>query len=55
MSKRSIGVDADVWSEGSLEVLSQHETDLLKNVGTGGLYPLFAREALTRSRFAQPQ
>lgn len=36
MSKRRIGVDADVWSEGSLEVLSQHETDFLKNFGTGG-------------------
>lgn len=36
-------VDAEVWPEGSLEVLSQHEADLLKNSGTGGLYPLLRR------------
>ena len=36
-------VDADVWPEGSLEVLSQHEADLLKNDGAGGLYPLLRR------------
>lgn len=36
-------VDAEIWPEGSLEVLSQHEVDLLKNSGTGGLYPLLRR------------
>jgi predicted Rossmann-fold nucleotide-binding protein len=36
-------VDAEVWPEGSLEVLSQHEVDLLKSSGTGGLYPLLRR------------
>jgi predicted Rossmann-fold nucleotide-binding protein len=36
-------VDAEVWPEGSLEVLSQHEVDLLKNNGTGGLYTLLRR------------
>ena len=36
-------VDAEVWPEGSLEVLSQLEVDLLKNSGTGGLYPLLRR------------
>lgn len=36
-------VDAEVWPEGSLEVLSQLEVDLLKSSGTGGLYPLLRR------------
>jgi len=36
-------VDAEVWPEGSLEVLSQYEADLLKNSGAGGLYPLLRR------------
>ena len=36
-------VDAEVWPEGSLEVLSQHEVDLLKCRGAGGLYPLLRR------------
>ena len=36
-------VDADVHPEGSLEVLSQHEVDLLKSSETGGLYPLLRR------------
>jgi len=36
-------VDAEVWPEGSLEVLSQHEVDLLKGSGTSGLYPLLRR------------
>ena len=43
MNKPGTFVDADVWPEGSLEVLSQHETDLLKNDGAGGLYPLLRR------------
>ena len=36
-------VDAVVWPEGRLEVLSQLEVDLLKSSGTGGLYPLLRR------------
>jgi predicted Rossmann-fold nucleotide-binding protein len=36
-------VDAEVWPEGSLEVLSQYEVDLLKCSGAGGLYPLLRR------------
>jgi len=36
-------VDAEVWPEGSLEVLSQHEVDQLKSSGAGGLYPLLRR------------
>jgi len=36
-------VDAEVWPEGSLEVLSQLEADQLRNQGEGGLYPLLRR------------
>lgn len=36
-------VDAEVWPEGSLEVLSQVEVDLLRSSGEGGLYPLLRR------------
>lgn len=36
-------VNADVWPEGSLEVLSQLEVDLLRSDGAGGLYPLLRR------------
>jgi pyrimidine/purine-5'-nucleotide nucleosidase len=36
-------VDAEVWPEGSLEVLSQHEADQLRNAGEGGLYTLLRR------------
>ncbi len=36
-------LDAEVWPEGSLEVLSQFEVDQLKNRGAGGLYPLLRR------------
>mgnify|MGYP003627886908 FL=1 len=36
-------VNAEIWPEGSLEVLSQHEADLLKNSSAGGLYPLLRR------------
>ncbi len=36
-------VDAEVWPEGSLEVLSQHEADQLRNVGEGGLYHMLRR------------
>lgn len=36
-------IDAEVWPEGSLEVLSQFEVDQLKSSGAGGLYPLLRR------------
>ena len=36
-------IDAEVWPEGSLEVLSQFEVDQLKSGGAGGLYPLLRR------------
>ncbi len=36
-------VDAEIWPDGSLEVLSQHEVDLLKSTGSSGLYPLMRR------------
>jgi len=43
MSTDTEYVDAEVWPEGSLEVLSQFEVDQLKNGGAGGLYPLLRR------------
>lgn len=43
MANSASCVDAEVWPEGSLEVLSQLEVDLLKSSGTGGLYPLLRR------------
>lgn len=36
-------VDAEVWPEGSLEVLSQVEADQLRSEGEGGLYILLRR------------
>ena len=36
-------VNAEVWPEGALEVLSQHEVDLLSKTGSGGVYPLLRR------------
>jgi predicted Rossmann-fold nucleotide-binding protein len=36
-------VDAEVWPEGSLEVLSKVEADQLRNQGEGGLYHLLRR------------
>ncbi len=36
-------VDAEVWPEGSLEVLSQLEVDQLRSSGEAGLYPLLRR------------
>ena len=36
-------IDAEVWPEGSLEVLSRSEVDQLQSSGTGGLYPLLRR------------
>ena len=36
-------IDAEVWPEGSLEVLSQVEVDQLRNQGEGGLYGLLRR------------
>ena len=43
MAESAIYIDAEVWPEGSLEVLSQQEVDLLKSNGTGGLYTLLRR------------
>ena len=43
MTESANFVDAEVWPEGSLEVLSQHEVDLLKSNGSGGLYTLLRR------------
>ena len=40
---RKKSIDAEVWPEGSLEVLSQFEVDQLKNSGENGLYPLLRR------------
>ena len=36
-------MDAEIWPEGSLEVLSQFEVDQLQSSGSGGLYPLLRR------------
>ena len=36
-------VDAEVWPEGGLEILSQFEVDQLQSSGSGGLYPLLRR------------
>ena len=36
-------VDAEVWPEGSLEILSQVEVDQLRNQGEGGLYTVLRR------------
>jgi predicted Rossmann-fold nucleotide-binding protein len=36
-------VDAEVWPEGSLEVLSQVEAEQLRSQGEGGMYPLLRR------------
>jgi predicted Rossmann-fold nucleotide-binding protein len=38
-----VTVDAEVWPEGSLEILSQFEVDQLRNQGEGGLYTLLRR------------
>jgi len=43
MTESAMYIDAEVWPEGSLEVLSQHEVDLLKSKGAGGLYTLLRR------------
>ena len=43
MTNSPVSVNAEVWPEGSLEVLSQLEVDLLKSSGAGGLYPLLRR------------
>ncbi len=43
LNKTTQFVDAEVWPEGSLEVLSQFEVDQLRNGGAGGLYPLLRR------------
>ncbi len=36
-------IDAEIWPEGSLEVLSKFEVDQLQSSGSGGLYPLLRR------------
>lgn len=36
-------IDAEVWPEGSLEILSQFEVDQLQSNGSGGLYSLLRR------------
>ncbi len=36
-------IDAEVWPQGSLEVLSQFEVDQLQSNGSGGLYSLLRR------------
>jgi predicted Rossmann-fold nucleotide-binding protein len=43
MSTATEFIDAEVWPEGSLEVLSQFEVDQLRNDGVGGVYPLLRR------------
>ncbi len=43
LKKTTQFIDAEVWPEGSLEVLSQFEVDQLKNGGAGGLYPMLRR------------
>jgi len=43
MAESAMYIDAEVWPEGSLEVLSQQEVDLLKSNGAGGLYTLLRR------------
>ena len=43
MSTAEEFVDAEVWPEGSLEVLSRFEVDQLKSDGAGGLHPLLRR------------
>jgi predicted Rossmann-fold nucleotide-binding protein len=43
MAEPPTGIDAEFRPEGSLEVLSQLEVDLLKSKGAGGLYPLLRR------------
>jgi predicted Rossmann-fold nucleotide-binding protein len=43
MADSPTSVDAEVWPEGSLEVLSPLEVDLLKSSGAGGSYPLLRR------------
>jgi len=43
VAKSAHCVDAEVWPEGSLEVLSHLEVNQLKSSGAGGLYPLLRR------------
>ena len=40
---RTETIDAEVWPEGSLEVLSRREVDQLRSSGEGGLYPMLRR------------
>ena len=41
--KPHTSIDAEVWPEGSLKVLSQFEVDQLQSSGENGLYPLLRR------------
>jgi pyrimidine/purine-5'-nucleotide nucleosidase len=42
-AESDLRVDAEVWPEGSLEVLSHFEAEQLLSQGEGGLYPLLRR------------
>lgn len=42
-AETDLTVDAEVWPEGSLEILSQFEVVQLRDAGEGGLYPLLRR------------
>ena len=42
-AETDLTVDAEVWPEGSLEILSQVEVGQLRDAGEGGLYPLLRR------------
>jgi predicted Rossmann-fold nucleotide-binding protein len=42
-AESDLTVDAEVWPEGSLEILSQFEVGQLRDAGAGGLYPLLRR------------
>jgi hypothetical protein len=42
-AESDLAVDAEVWPEGSLEVLSQFEVGQLRDAGEGGLYSLLRR------------
>lgn len=42
-AESDLTVDAEVWPEGSLEILSQFEVGQLRDEGGGGLYPMLRR------------
>ncbi len=45
-SKKITGINARITPEGSMEVLSRHEVNLLKDKSKEGLYDLFRQCAL---------